>query len=162
MTDQDVITETGKSVQAERYVPYYLSLLNNRLSWGGSQLYLKLFDLGLNEWRILSALRNEPGIQALRICEMITLNKSVVSRSTKRLEEMKLVEARLVEGKRLLWLLPRGAQLHDEIIAIAYRRQSALLDGFGEQDLETLFGLLERMRENLGKVDHVDKELMKR
>ncbi|MBI1622028.1 MarR family winged helix-turn-helix transcriptional regulator [Aquamicrobium zhengzhouense] len=162
MTDQDVITEAGKSVKAERYVPYYLSLLNNRLSWGGSQLYLKLFDIGLNEWRILSALRNEPGIQALRICEMITLNKSVVSRSTRRLEEMKLVEARLEQGKRLLWLLPRGAELHDQIIEIAYRRQDALLDGFDQKDLDTLYGLLERMRQNLKKVDKVDNELLQR
>jgi len=162
MTDQDVITEAGKSVKAARYVPYYLSLLNNRLSWGGSQLYLKLFDIGLNEWRILSALRNEPGIQALRICEMITLNKSVVSRSTRRLEEMKLVEARLEQGKRLLWLLPRGAELHDQIIEIAYRRQDALLDGFDQKDLDTLYGLLERMRQNLKKVDKVDNELLQR
>ncbi len=162
MTDHEVITEVGKSVTAESYAPYYLSILNNRLSWGASQLYLKLFDLGLNEWRILSALRNEPGIQALRISEMIALNKSVVSRSTRRLEDMKLVQARLEQGKRLLWLLPRGAELHDEIIAIAYRRQEALLDGLDREEQATLYALLERMRLNLTKVDEVDRALLQR
>src|SRR5690606_33634559 len=70
MNDPDLVTDSGLSVQAGRYAPYYLSVLNNRLAWGASQLYLHLFDIGLNEWRILSALRNEPGIQALRVGEM--------------------------------------------------------------------------------------------
>ncbi len=162
MTDDQIITEVGKSVRAEIYAPYYLSILNNRLSWGASQLYLKLFGLGLNEWRILSALRNEPGIQALRVGEMVALNKSVVSRSTRRLEEMHLVQARLDMGRRLLWLTPPGAALHDQIIAIAYRRQEALLDGLDQAERETLYALLERMRKNLGKVDAVDRLLLER
>jgi DNA-binding MarR family transcriptional regulator len=160
MTDDPIITDGGKSVQAGSYAPYFLSVLNNRLSWGASQLYLKLFDIGLNEWRILSALRNEPGIQALRVSEMVALNKSVVSRSTRRLEELKLVQARLEEGRRLLWLTPRGAALHDQIITIAYRRQDALLDGFDQADRDTLFALMERMRRNLAKVDVVDRSIV--
>ena len=37
MNDPDLITESGLSVQAGRYAPYYLSVLNNRLAWGASQ-----------------------------------------------------------------------------------------------------------------------------
>jgi DNA-binding MarR family transcriptional regulator len=162
MTDREIITDAGMSVRAERYAPYYLSIINNRLSWGASQLYLKLFDLGLNEWRILSALRNEPGIQALRISEMVALNKSVVSRSTRRLEDLHLVQARLDRGRRLLWLTPRGAELHDKIIAIAYEREAALLDGLDAAERDTLFSLLERLRGNLSKVDAVDRKFLDR
>lgn len=156
MTDPELITDAGLSVQAPRYAPYFLSVINNRLSWGASQLYLQLFDIGLNEWRILSALRNEPGIQALRVGEMVAMNKSVVSRSTHRLEEMGHVVARLDRTRRLLWLTPSGAELHDKIIAIALKREAALLDGFNPAELDTLFAMLERMRANLSKVDAVD------
>ncbi|PWE29648.1 MarR family transcriptional regulator [Pararhodobacter marinus] len=159
MNDPELITEHGKSVQATRYAPYFLSVINNRLSWGASQVYLKLFDIGLNEWRILSALRNEPGVQALRVGEMVGMNKSVVSRSTRRLEDMGHVVSRLDRARRLLWLTPSGADLHDKIIAIALRREAALLDGFSQDELNTMFTLLERMRANLGKVDAVDHDL---
>lgn len=157
--EPDLVTDGGLSVHAPRYAPYFLSVINNRLSWGASQVYLQLFDIGLNEWRILSALRNEPGIQALRVCEMVAMNKSVVSRSSRRLEDLGYVVARLDKTKRLLWLTERGAALHDQIIDIAYQRERALLDGFDEADLDTLFGLLERMRDNLAKVDAVDRKL---
>ncbi|GAB1381443.1 MarR family winged helix-turn-helix transcriptional regulator [Pararhodobacter sp.] len=162
MNDPDLITESGLSVQAGRYAPYYLSVLNNRLAWGASQLYLHLFDIGLNEWRILSALRNEPGIQALRVGEMVAMNKSVVSRSTRRLEDLGYVVARLDRARRLLWLTQAGAELHDKIIAIALQREAALLDGLDAAELDRLFALLERLRENLAKVDAVDRALMGR
>ncbi|PTX03313.1 MarR family winged helix-turn-helix transcriptional regulator [Pararhodobacter aggregans] len=162
MNDPDLITESGLSVQAGRYAPYYLSVLNNRLAWGASQLYLHLFDIGLNEWRILSALRNEPGIQALRVGEMVAMNKSVVSRSTRRLEDLGYVVARLDRARRLLWLTQAGAELHDKIIAIALQREAALLDGLDEAELDRLFALMERLRENLAKVDAVDRALMGR
>lgn len=162
MNDPDLITESGLSVQAGRYAPYYLSVLNNRLAWGASQLYLHLFDIGLNEWRILSALRNEPGIQALRVGEMVAMNKSVVSRSTRRLEDLGYVVARLDRARRLLWLTQAGAELHDKIIAIALQREAALLDGLDKAELDRLFALLERLRENLAKVDAVDRALMGR
>ncbi|SFJ90852.1 MarR family winged helix-turn-helix transcriptional regulator [Celeribacter neptunius] len=160
MSEPEIVTERDLSVRAESYAPYFLSLINNRLSWGASQLYLSLFDLGLNEWRILSALRNEPGIQALRVSEMVAMNKSVVSRSTRKLEEQGLAVARLVTGKRLLWLTKQGAKVHDEIIEIAYRREAALLDGLDETQRATLFDLLQRLADNLPKVEKLDRDLM--
>ena len=162
MNDPVLVTESGLSVQAGRYAPYYLSVLNNRLAWGASQLYLHLFDIGLNEWRILSALRNEPGIQALRVGEMVAMNKSVVSRSTRRLEDLGYVVARLDRTRRLLWLTEAGAALHDKIIAIALQREAALLNGLDEAELDKLFALLERLRKNLAEVDAVDRSLMGR
>ena len=162
MPETDIITDRDLSVTAQRYAPYYLSVLNNSLSWGASQLYLEIFGIGLNEWRVLSALRNEPGIQAMRIVEMVAMNKSIVSRSSRHLEEMGHAVARLVDRKRLLWLTPSGAALHDRIIAIALKREAALLDGFSEAELDTLFALFERMRQNLSKIETVDREALGR
>ncbi|WP_010137629.1 MarR family winged helix-turn-helix transcriptional regulator [Oceanicola sp. S124] len=159
MADDQIVTDGDLSVRAHSYAPYFLSLISNRLSWGASQLYLTLFDLGLNEWRILSALRNEPGVQALRVSEMVAMNKSVVSRSTRRLEVLGLAVARLELGKRRLFLTPKGAEMHDRIIEIALRREAALLDGIEGEEREVLFGLLRRMTENLSKVEAVDRDL---
>lgn len=155
--DPPLNNEAGRSVEASRYAPYFLSIINNRLSWGASQLYLSMFDIGLNEWRILSALRNEPGIQALRIGEMVAMNKSVVSRSSRKLEKDGYVYTRLVDSRRLLWLTQKGAELHDKIIKIAYKREAALLEGFSEAEKDVLFDFLKRMKDNLENVDRTDK-----
>ena len=155
--DPPLNNEAGRSVEAGRYAPYFLSIINNRLSWGASQLYLSMFDIGLNEWRILSALRNEPGIQALRIGEMVAMNKSVVSRSSRKLEKDGYVYTRLVDSRRLLWLTQKGAELHDKIIKIAYQREAALLEGFSEAEKDVLFDFLKRMKDNLENVDRTDK-----
>lgn len=159
MNDSDLVTASDMSVHASRYAPYYLSQINNRLSWGASHLYLHLFGIGLNEWRVLSALRNEPGIQALRVGEMVAMNKSVVSRSTRRLEDLGYVAARLDRSRRRLWLTGAGAALHDRIMVIALRREAALLDGFKAAELDTLYSMLDRMRANLAMVDAVDRSL---
>ena len=56
MSDPVRTLKPGQSVVAERYAPYLLSTISNRFSWGASSLYLGLFDIGMNEWRVLSAL----------------------------------------------------------------------------------------------------------
>jgi DNA-binding MarR family transcriptional regulator len=147
------------TIEAERYVPYFLSILNNGLSWGGSRLYLELFGVGINEWRVLSALTNEPGIMASRITEMVALNKSVVSRSARALENSGHVQTRLVDGRRLLFLTPAGSALHDKIIEIALLREKTLLTGFDAAEKELLCSFLKRMQNNLSQVDELDRSL---
>lgn len=161
MSEDSIVTEGNRSVTAQTYAPYYLSQINNRLSWGASHLYLTLFGIGLNEWRILSALRNEPGIQAQRIGEMVFMNKSVVSRSSHKLAGLGFVITRLKAGRRLLWLTPKGAEMHDAMIEIALQRETTLLDGFSPQEIDTLFDYLRRMTGNLEKVDKLDRSLIK-
>lgn len=160
MSTPDLNQPPGKSVEAGHYAPYFISVINNRLSWGASQLYLRLFDIGLNEWRILSALRNEPGIQALRVGEMVAMNKAVVSRSTRVLERKGLAQALLKEGRRLLWLTPGGIALHDKILVIALKREATLLTGFSEAERTVLFGMLKRMADNLPLVEEADKAIV--
>ena len=162
MPQPEPVTEANLSVEVARYAPYYLSVINNRLSWGASQVYLTLFDIGLNEWRILSALRNDPGVQAQRVGETVAMNKSVVSRSTHRLEQMGHVVTKTQRGKRLLWLTPSGAALHDRIITLALQREAALLDGFDAAERDQLFAMLDRMRANLPKVEALDRAVMGR
>ncbi len=150
------------TIVAESYVPYFLSKLNNSLSWGASRLYREIFGVGLNEWRVLSSLNNEPGIRANRICEMVALNKSVVSRSARALEESGHICNVLEDGRRVLYLTPLGEALHDEIIEVALMRESSLLEGINAEEKAVLCGLLQRMQDNLANVDAQDKETIRR
>lgn len=153
-------TASGLQIDARTYMPYFLSTVNNRLSWGASRLYLKVFGIGLNEWRVLNSLNNEPGIRALRITEMVTMNKSIVSRSLRVLEKLGHVRTVYKEGNRQLFLTSSGTKLHDQMIEVALQRESALMTGFSEAEKEVLHGFMKRMQINLERVQDLDDKII--
>lgn len=161
MTDE-IVEEAGKSVDAARYLPYYLTTLSSAFSWGASKVFRAEFGIGLNEWRMLSSLRNEPGIRAQRVCEMVSMNKSLVSRSARSLEERGMLTERLSQGQRLMWLTPAGADMHDRIIKIALEREAAMLEGFSATEQDQLFAFMARLHDNLAKVDTVDETYLEK
>lgn len=65
----------------ERYVPALLTFVSNKLAKGASATYLRMFDVGVTEWRVISMLAVEPNITANRICQVIGFDKALVSRS---------------------------------------------------------------------------------
>jgi DNA-binding MarR family transcriptional regulator len=145
-----------RSVGRDDYVPAYLSLISNALSWGGSRVFLRRFGVGINEWRVLSALVNQPGSTASRAGEVLGLNKSVVSRSIQLLQAKGLLTIDDTAGRRGLWLTGAGHELHDQLMAIALEREKLLLTGFSGEEKESLLGFLRRMHENLPEMNAYD------
>ena len=143
-------------IDLSRFVPSWLSHLNNRLSSGASQIYLRRFGVGINEWRVLSMLALEPRITAARVGHSLGLHKAIVSRSVHDLESKKLLTFAFESGQRLLELTDRGHALHDEMVVVALARERMLLAGFNERERETLLGYLRRMHANLPAVDAID------
>lgn len=156
----DEALKGGRSVQDERFAPYFLTVLSNKFFNGTSRVFRARFGVGLNEWRLLSALRNVPGNRAQRISKALGVSKSIISRSSRQMISSGLVTERLRDGQRLLWLTDRGVELHDTIIQLALRREAALLDGFSEAELDTLFKLFRRMEANLKIVEELDREML--
>ncbi|WP_238367186.1 MarR family winged helix-turn-helix transcriptional regulator [Mesobacterium pallidum] len=161
MTDE-IIDEPGRSVDAAHYLPYFLTTLSSAFSWGASKVFRAEFGVGLNEWRMLSSLRNEPGIRAQRVCEMVSMNKSLVSRSARSLEERGMLTERLVDGQRRMWLTPAGAEMHDRIMKVALEREAAMLTGFSQAETDQLFRFMARLHENLALVDKLDVDYTNR
>jgi DNA-binding MarR family transcriptional regulator len=143
-------------IYGDDYVPYYLNHLNNRLSSGASQLYLRHFGVGLNEFRILSVLANTPGETANHICLTLGMHKAVVSRTLKEMQSKALVNIDATSKQRVLTLTPKGERMHDDIVVIAMERQSLLLAGFPEADRQQLFSLMRRMLDNISAVNAWD------
>lgn len=143
-------------IDMSRFVPSWLSHLNNRLSSGASQIYLRRFGVGINEWRVLSMLSIEPRITAARVGHGLGLHKAIVSRSVHDLESKRLLTFSFEGGQRLLELTERGHALHDEMVVVALARERMLLAGFSERERETLLGYLRRMHANLPAVDAID------
>jgi DNA-binding MarR family transcriptional regulator len=145
------------TVQRDTSVTALMSLVANALSWGGSRVYLREFGVGTNEWRVLSALVNWPGSTASHIGQVLGLNKSVVSRSLKLLEELGMVTTKQGTGRRqLLHLTESGRAMHDRIIVVALRREHMLLEGFTPAEVEQLLDFLRRMHANVPGMNGFD------
>lgn len=135
------------------YVPALLSTLNNRLSSGASDLYLRRFGVGINAWRILTVLKQTPGCTAAFIAERAAIHLTVISRSLGEMQLLGLVEIDGRQRQRLIELTPQGRQLHDRIAAVALQREARLLAGLSGHEVVLLRGLLERLTANLAEVD---------
>lgn len=140
-----------------RYVPGLLTFLANKLATGASQCYRKHFGIGVVEWRMLSMLAVENGITANRICQVIGLDKSAVSRSLQALETSGYVGSRVDPRdarRNTVSLTEAGRALHDRVLLVALERERRLLSGLSPEEVDTLIELLGRLH---GQVTHVNE-----
>ena len=154
--------ETGARAAAERagqvldidhYVPGLLTFLANKLSRGASALYRRHFQIGINDWRIMSQLALDPWTTAAGVCAVIGIDKSVASRSLGLLERRGLVVAREEQRRRLMALTDEGRTLHDRIILVALERERRLLACLSEAERPVLVGMLQRLNRQLPEVN---------
>ena len=147
-------------LELDRYLPFGLTAIANKIARSASRDYLRRFGVGINEWRILANLRISPGVTANLICQNSGLDKAAVSRSLRLLEDGGMIETwgetADVRG-RALCLTAKGDTLHDGLIAIALRREARLLDGFDEGERKQLLSFIARLHANVALVnDFVD------
>jgi DNA-binding MarR family transcriptional regulator len=139
-------------IDGDRYVPALLSHLNNSLSSTASQLYLRHFGIGINEWRILSVLSNTPYSNATHICDTVFMHKTVASRSLREMQAKALLTIEKRDGQRLMALTPKGQRMHDDIARIALEREQRLLAGLSASECELLLDCMRRMRAQLAEL----------
>lgn len=147
------VSTSAFRIDGDEYVPALLSNLNNRLSSGASDLYLRRFGIGINEWRILSVLSNTPHSNATHIGETVSMHKGVVSRSVRELQDKGLLSIERSAGNRTMSLTSSGQTMHDEVAAIALQREDLLMEGISTADRKKFLQLLRRLRDNIAQVN---------
>jgi len=149
---------SDEQLDLDRYIPFGLTAIANKASRGASRIYLDLFGIGINEWRILANLKIRPGMSANTICAESGLDKAAVSRSLRSLEEAGRVTAD--DGSeargRQLRLTASGEALHDQVIRVALHRENLLLDGFTKQERRQLYAFIRRLRVNVEAANNID------
>lgn len=123
-----------------------VGLLANNLVWGESKVFRRLFGLGTNEWRIISALSKYPGSTASELCEIFKVNKSIASKSITVLLDRNLVAG--LDGprrSRYLYLTQAGVEMHDKIAVEALRIQGVLHQDLTDDEIKLANSLLIRM-----------------
>ena len=72
-------------LELDRFLPYRLSVLSNRISQDIARLYAERFALGITEWRVLAVLGRYPDLSASELVERTAMDKVAVSRAVARL-----------------------------------------------------------------------------
>ncbi|HET6436384.1 MAG TPA: MarR family transcriptional regulator [Xanthomonadaceae bacterium] len=138
------------TLDLERFLPYRLSVLSNRISGAIAAVYSERFALGVTEWRVMAVLGRSSGLSANEVARRTAMDKVAVSRAVARL----LADGRLLreihDGDRrrsVLRLSPDGEAIYAQVapLALAFERQ--LLDGMDGEERALLFRLLDRLDE---------------
>lgn len=161
-TNLPLIERDGHRVlDLDNYIPFLLSAIGNKWSRSSSSLYLKEFDVGVTEWRIIAMLAIEPRITAYRICQVIGLDKAATSRALKAMEGRGLVRSWQQDPgnhRKLVELTAEGWAMHDRIIAVAHRREALMLADLSTEEVAVLAGLLRRIHRRIPDLLAIESE----
>lgn len=132
----------------ERFLPYRLSILSNRISRAIAARYAKTFSLTIPEWRIIAVLGRRPGLTAKEVVEATEVDKVAVSRAVAKLVAAKRVAASIDEDdarRQVLTLTSQGEALHARIAPIALESERRLLATLDERERAQFEALVDRL-----------------
>jgi len=138
-----------EALKLERFLPYRLSVLTNRISTAIARLYARRFRLTVPEWRVMAVLGRFGAMSANAVCERTAMDKVRVSRAVARLAKAGRLTRRVDAGDRrraVLALTAAGRAVYEEICPLALaveRRLLAPLDAHDRADLDRLLLQLE-------------------
>jgi DNA-binding MarR family transcriptional regulator len=132
----------------DRFVPYRLSVLTNRVSAAIARQYSERFRLSIPEWRVTAVLGETPGLSSREVAERTAMDKVQVSRAVASLTEAgRLARNGDAEDGRVgrLKLTRAGQKVYDEIAPLALELEETLLKVLTAEERKMLDGLLGRL-----------------
>lgn len=132
----------------EKFLPYRLSVLSNRLSTAIAEAYSSRFGLSIPEWRVMAVLALDPGLSAAEVADRTAMDKVAVSRAVGRLIATGRVQRKVSAGDRrrsMLQLTPEGRRIYRRIAPALRRYEAELLAGLDPRDQHQLDSLLRRL-----------------
>jgi DNA-binding MarR family transcriptional regulator len=132
----------------ERFLPYRLSILSNRVSRAIAARYAATFKLTIPEWRIIAVLGRRPGLTAKEVAEATEMDKVAVSRAVAKLVAAKRVCANVHDEDaraQSLTLTAQGEALHARIAPIAVESEQRLLAALSPSERLELDVLIDRL-----------------
>lgn len=143
------------SLDLERFIPYRLSVLSNRVSSAIADEYSERFGLTIPEWRVMAVLGGTPELSAREVAERTAMDKVQVSRAVARLLRAKRIE-RATDGKdgrvTRLKLSPAGHSIYDKIVPLALHLEAEFLSALSVNERRTFNGLIEKLLSQVGRI----------
>jgi len=140
----------------DRFLPYRLSVLSNRVSSAIARQYSDRFGLSIPEWRVMAVLGGSPGLSARDVAERTAMDKVQVSRALESLVRARRVarSADTEDGRiQRLALTRQGRAIYDEVVPLALHLEEIFLSALKPEErrqFDTLMTKLARQAHLLG------------
>jgi DNA-binding MarR family transcriptional regulator len=118
-------------------------------------------ELTRAQWRALKVTSRHEGLSQSELAEHLDMEAIPVGRVIDRLEKTGFVERRADPADRRRWrlyLTPKAHAVVDEMEVIAGELRDDALRGIGQNDLDALMGVLNRIKENLAALEASPEE----
>jgi len=135
-------------LELDRFLPYRLSVLSNRISQDIARLYAERFALGVTEWRVMAVLGRYPDLSANEVAERTAMDKVAVSRAVASLLRDGRLRRRLHGDDRrrsVLALSAKGYRIYDEVAPLALKFERDLLSLLDADEQAWLTRILDRL-----------------
>ncbi|MFQ3245728.1 MAG: DNA-binding MarR family transcriptional regulator [Arenicella sp.] len=140
----------------ERFLPYRLSILSNRISGVIAETYKDKFALSITEWRIMAVLGEYPGASADEVSLKVQIEKSMISRALQKLLARHLVSRELDESDRRrqnLSLTKTGLEIYQQIVPVSYDYENLLQECFSKEERDVFDSLIDRLYEHTQSIE---------
>lgn len=139
------------------FLPYQLAILSRRVSGTISREYSERFGLSINEWRVLAVLQQNPESSGRYLCDVTQLDKMVISRSVRTLEDKGLVLRRVSERDKrenLFSLTPAGENTYNDATPLALSYEERLLGRLSQEEKQSLQNILHKLSD---AIEHTER-----
>jgi len=135
-------------LELERFLPYRLSILSNRVSQAIAREYQQRFDLSVTEWRVMAVLARFDALSAREVAERTAMDKVAVSRALAGLVASARVIRRMHVGDKrrsVLRLSASGWKIHDAVAPLARAQERKLLAHLNAEEQTWLDRILNKL-----------------
>lgn len=139
------------SLTLERFAPYRLSVLSNKVSASIAATYRDKFALSVTEWRIMAVLGEYPGLSAEEVSHKTQIEKSILSRAIQKLLKRHLIERSVDEADRRrhsLVLSTLGDDIYQQIVPLSLDYEKELLACFSASERKQFSDLVDRLSDH--------------
>ena len=152
--------EDAVAFELETFFPYQVRVFYSDVTRALSAVYQRDYGMMPAEWRTMAILGSaSSGLQATEIVARSSMDKVVVSRAVKRMEERGFLvrESNAADGRSfLLKLSDEGRAVYEDLGPKLKAVEQRMLDGLSKSEITGFLEVTRRIRENLaGELDGV-------
>lgn len=143
---------------ADDSVSFLVMSLARRLNRGASDFYLRQFDIGMADFRVLLALGLSRGLNVGAVALAADVDKAAASRSLRQLQERGLVQMEQTSTRgraAIVHLTAEGVAYEREIRRAARRREKRFVASLAPEERAQAAGLIRKL---IGNVPEMNKD----
>ena len=132
----------------EKFLPYRLSVLSNRVSNAIAQAYGTRFDLTIPAWRVMAILGRFPDLSAADLVEQTAMDKVAISRAVSSLLKNDYItrsEDPSDRRRQVLNLSELGREVYERIVPLAQQYENDLMSSLTAEEREQLDSIIEKL-----------------